>query len=96
VTEGEAGGCVCGMAEVGALVLPCVDEETVQAAEGGEEDCGRQQSDSQAGLAGDGGDEDGCGEEDANGDLFGEAVRATGGVDEGGGLRSRGRRAGCR
>ena len=72
-------GAVVG---VGAGVLPGVDEEAVEAAEGGEEECGGEQGEAQVGTAGDGGDEGGGGEEEADGDLLGESVGAACGVDE--------------
>ncbi len=58
----------------GEGMLPCVDEEAVEAAEGGEEERRREQSEAQGGTPGYGGDEDGGGEEDTYGDLFGEAT----------------------
>lgn len=64
------------------IVLPCIDEEAVQAAENSKEERRRKQGEAQFGLAGDGGDEDSGGEEDADGDLFGEAVSAAGGMDQ--------------
>ena len=57
-------------------MFPGVDEEAVEAAEDGEEDGGREQIEAQIGTAGDGGDEGGGGEEEADGDFFGEAMGA--------------------
>ena len=51
-------------------MFPRVDEEAVEAAERGEEDCGGKQSRAQAGRAGDCGDEDGGGKEEADDNLF--------------------------
>ena len=72
--SGEAGDGVGAMVGVGVGVLPGVDEEAVEAAESGEEKCGGEQGEAEVGAAGDGGDEGGGGEEEADGDLFGEAV----------------------
>ncbi len=58
---------------VGWVVLPGVDEEAVEAAEGGEEKCGGKEGWAEVRVAGYCGDEDGGGEADAYGDLFGEA-----------------------
>src|ERR1700679_4171849 len=62
------------MARVGGRVFPCVDEEAVEAAECGEEESCRKQGKAQVGSAGHCGDEDGGGEEDADGELFREAM----------------------
>ena len=59
VTNGVAGGPVGVGAQ--ARVLPCVDEEAVEAADGGEEDGVRQQQQAEFWMARDGGDEDGGG-----------------------------------
>ena len=67
---------------VGWVVLPCVDEEAVEAAECGEEKCGWKQGGAEGGLAGDRRDEGGGGEADAYGELFGVAVGVLRGVDE--------------
>jgi hypothetical protein len=55
-------------------VLPGVDEEAVEAAEAGEEKSRRQKGEAKIGAASYGGDEGRGGEEDADGDLLGEAV----------------------
>src|ERR1700677_4415032 len=62
------------MARVGVRVFPSVDEEAVEAAECGEEESCRKQGKAQVGSAGHCGDEDGGGEEDADGELFREAM----------------------
>jgi hypothetical protein len=63
-------------------VLPGVDEEAVEAAESCEQNRKRKQRDAEIGTAGDGGNEGGCGEEEADSDLLREAVSAAGGVNE--------------
>jgi hypothetical protein len=63
-------------------VLPGVDEEAVEAAESCEENRKREQRDAEVGTTGDGGNESGRGEEEADGDLLREAVSAAGGVNE--------------
>jgi hypothetical protein len=71
MAKGEAGGSVSGAAWVGSRMLPCIDEEAIEAAEGGEEDrCGKQGK-AEVGSTSYCGDEDGGGEEDADGDLLG-------------------------
>ncbi len=73
--EGEAGDLGGELRSgVGCGVFPGVDEEAVEAAEGGEEDGRREQVEAEIGQAGYGGDEGSGGEEDAYGDLFGQAV----------------------
>ncbi len=70
--QGEAGRRVS--VGSGAGMLPGIDEEAVQAAEKREEQrCGEQDG-AQSGFAGDGGDEGGGGEEDADGELLGNAM----------------------
>ena len=64
------------------FVFPGVDEEAVEAAEGGEEEGWGEECGAKAGLAGDGGDEGGGGEADAYGELFWEPMRALSCVDE--------------
>ena len=71
MAKGEASGGVGRATVVGVRVLPRVDEETVEAAEGGEEECCRKKRKAKIGTASDGGDKDGGGEEDADGDLLG-------------------------
>jgi len=63
-------------------VLPGVDEEAVEAAQGCEENREREQGDAEVGPAGDGGNEGGRGEEEADGDLLWETVSAASGVNE--------------
>jgi hypothetical protein len=63
-------------------MLPRVDEEAVEAAKRGQKKCRWQQWKAQLRLSRHCGDKGGSGEEDANGDLFGKAVSAAGGVDE--------------
>jgi hypothetical protein len=63
-------------------VLPGVDEEAVEAAQSCEENRKRKQGEAKAWAAGDGGNEGGRGEEEADGDLLREAVSAAGGVNE--------------
>jgi len=82
VTKGEGGDGVGAGVVVVVFVLPCVDAEAVEAAERGEEKRGGKKGGTEIGAAGDGGDEGGGGEADANGDLFRQAVRAVGCVDE--------------
>jgi len=83
VADGQAGdGAGRGGGEVECGVFPVVDEETVQAAEEGEECCRGKEVGAKLRSAGDGGDEDGGREEEADGDLLGEAVGAAGGVDK--------------
>jgi hypothetical protein len=64
------------------VVFPGVDEEAVEAAESSEEKCGGKQVQAEVGTAGYRGDESGCGEEEANGDLFGKAMGAGRGMDD--------------
>ncbi len=71
VAKSEAGDDVGAVVGVGTLVFPRKDEEAVEAAEGGEEKCGGEQGQTEVDVAGDGGNEDGGGEEEADGDLFG-------------------------
>ena len=80
--QSEVSECVRRAAGAETVVFPGIDEEAVEATEGCEEECGGEQSQSEVGAAGDGGDEGCCGEEEADGDLFGEAVGATRCVDE--------------
>jgi hypothetical protein len=64
------------------IMLPRIDEETVEAAEGCEEQRREKEREPEAGLAGDCRDEGGGGEADAYSELFGESVRALSGVNE--------------
>jgi hypothetical protein len=59
-------------------MLPRVKEETVERAECGEEKRDGQEIKAQLWQARDGGDEDGGGEEEADGELFGQTVGAVG------------------
>jgi hypothetical protein len=64
-------------------VLPGVDTKAIEGTDGGEENSVREQRKAKLRMTGDGRDEDGGGEEDADGKLFGKAVRGRGaGVDE--------------
>lgn len=74
VVECDTRGGVGWVEGVGGGVLPGVDEEAVEAAERGEEECGREQGEAKLRLAGYGGDEGCGGEEDADGNLLGHAV----------------------
>jgi hypothetical protein len=86
MTESKASGGVGWVIGVSGrafgIVFPGVDEETVEATQGRKEKCRGEQREPKSGLACDGGDEDGSGEEDADGNLFGEAMGAVGGVDQ--------------
>ena len=62
------GEVVCGG------MLPGIDEKAVRAAEDGEENRSGKKDEAERGIAGDGGDEDGRGEEDSDGDLFWQAM----------------------
>jgi len=84
VAEGEARGGVGAGGDVGSGVLPGVDEEAVEAAEGGEEERCGEKREAKVGAAGYGGDEGRGGEEDADGDLFGQAVGGSSGDEAGG------------
>ena len=80
VEDGDGGGCEGEddreqRKRVGlGGVLPGVDEEAVEAAEGGEEECWREQRGAESWLAGYSRDEGGGGETDAYGELLGVAV----------------------
>jgi hypothetical protein len=90
--EGDGKNVGCGPAGgpvgVGAVVwvLPGVQEEAVEGADGGEEEEGRDEGGAKLWGSGEGGDEDGGGEEQTDGELFGKAVGVGGGkgacVDE--------------
>ncbi len=82
IAQGELCDGVWRVVCAEVCVLPGVDEEAVEAAESGEEECGGKQGEAEVGAAGDGGDEGGGGEEEADGDLFWKAVGASSGVDE--------------
>jgi hypothetical protein len=74
MAKGETSGGVSGATVVGMGMLPGVDEEAVEAAEGGKEERLRKQGETQVGAAGHGGDKDGGAEEDANSDLLGQTM----------------------
>jgi hypothetical protein len=74
--------CPVGRVSGGRItVLPRVDEEAVKATDYGEEKSRCDESHAEIRAARDGGDEGSGGETDSNGELFGEAVRAAGCVD---------------
>jgi hypothetical protein len=83
IAQGQVSGGVCRL--VGwrkRAMLPCVDEEAVEAARSREEDREREQGEAKVGTASHGGNEGGCGEEEAYGDLLWETVSAAAGVNE--------------
>jgi hypothetical protein len=63
-------------------MLPGVDEEAIQAAEDREQNGRGEENGPECWQAGDGGDEDGGGEEDADGKLLGKTPGVGGGVNE--------------
>ena len=81
VAECEVRDCVCWAVGAVIFVLPGVDEEAVEAAEGREQDRRRQQREAEIGTTGDGGDEGGGGEAEADGDLLGKTMGAVKCVD---------------
>src|ERR1700679_1236444 len=82
MTKREGGDGVSARVAGVVIVLPCVDVEAIEAAERGEEQRGGEQRGAKVRTARDGGDEGCSGEAEADGDLFGQAVRAVGCVDE--------------
>jgi hypothetical protein len=64
------------------FVFPGVNEEAVETAEGGEEESGWEQRQTEIRAASDSGNEGRGGEAETYGDLFGEAIGAVCGVDE--------------
>jgi hypothetical protein len=82
VVEREVRDGVNGAVGAVIFVFPGVDEETVEAAEGGEKDCGRKKRQAEVGTAGDGGDEGGGCEAEAYGDFLGESMGAVEGMDD--------------
>jgi hypothetical protein len=55
-------------------VFPEIEEEAVEGADGCEEKKGRDERGAKLWSSGEGGDEDGGGEEEADGEFFGESV----------------------
>ena len=80
MAQGESRGRVGWVGCMQGGVLPCVDEEAVEAAERGEEECRWKQGEAELRLASYRRDEGGGSEEDAYGDLLGQAVCAACGV----------------
>jgi hypothetical protein len=70
---------------VGAVVwvFPEIEEEAVEGTDSGEEKKGRDEREAKLWSSGEGGDEDGGGEEEADGEFFGESVGVGGGKGAG-------------
>jgi hypothetical protein len=66
----------------GVFMLPCIDVEAVETAEGGEEESTWEQRQTEIRASSDSGNEGRGGEAEPYGDLFGKAMGAARGVDE--------------